>query len=301
MATINSLNETFGKAGSIEFYEGKGGLQMLSIKNQHAAAELSLYGAQLLSFTPAGQKDVLWMSEKSLFAEGKAIRGGIPLCFPWFGPHLTDKEKPQHGFGRLQNWTVKEVKETSEGNTIISLSLTASEASLELWPHQFSAVAEFAIGKTLEVKLSVLNTGDASFEYSNALHTYFNVGDIGNISVEGLHNATYYDAFGSDLLKQDEKLLSFTKETNRRYVNTTSNCIIHDKTYNRKILVEKTGSKVTVVWNPGEATTKTIADMDPDGYKTFVCVEPTNAYPGIDMIQLAPGENHTLSTIISIT
>ncbi len=300
MTTIESLNEVYGINGSVTFYEGKGRLQTVAVKNKHAAAELSLYGAQLLSFIPAGKKDILWMSEKSLFEEGKAIRGGIPLCFPWFGPHLADKEKPQHGFGRLQSWTVEKVKETADGGTIVCLSLTASAASLQMWAYQFKATAEFHFGKRLEVKLVVSNTGNSSFEYSDALHTYFNISDIKNISVEGLQDAVYYDAFGTDLLQQEEALLHFTKETNRRYVNTISNCIIHDKKFGRKISVGKTGSKVTVVWNPGEATTKTIADMAPDGYKTFVCVEPANAYPGIDIIHLEPGQNHTLSTIIEI-
>ena len=300
MITVETVNEKYGIAGKVKFYKGKGGLTAVAVNTGGASAEISLYGAHALSFIPAGQKDILWMSEKSLFEEGKAIRGGIPLCFPWFGPHPADKTKPQHGFARLQYWDVMSVKEINEETIAIELGLQQSEASLQLWPYHFSATAKFIIGKSLELKLTVANTGNEPFEYSDALHTYFNISNIDSIAVEGLQNATYYDAFGTELKTQQSQLLYFNSETNRRYVNTAANCIIHDKEYNRKTSVEKTGSKVTVVWNPAEATTKTIGDIVPDGYKTFVCVEPTNAYPGINMITLAPGQSHTLSTTIKL-
>lgn len=299
MITIEKLTENFAITGKVIFHEGKGGFTSIIVSTQNTVAEISLYGAQLLSFKPGEQQDIIWMSEKSLFEPGKAIRGGIPLCFPWFGPHATDKTKPQHGFARLQYWELATVKEAGE-NIVIELSLQQSEESLQLWPYHFNAIAKFIIGKSLQVALIVTNTGNETFEYSNALHTYFNISDIDVINVEGLQDATFYEAFGTQLKTQHPSLLYFNAETNRRYVNPTANCIIHDKGYNRKISVEKTGSKVTVVWNPAEAVTKTIADMLPDGYKTFVCVEPANAYPGIDMITLEPGETHTLSTTIQL-
>jgi glucose-6-phosphate 1-epimerase len=300
MITIERLNEKFGIAGKVKFYKGKGDLITIDINTTVATADICLYGAQALSFITAGNSDLLWMSERSLFEEGKAIRGGIPLCFPWFGPHSSGKTKPQHGFARLQYWNVESVKENADKSIAIELSLNQSEASLQLWPHHFTAKATFIIGKSLQLQLSVTNTGNETFEYSDALHSYFIISNIDTIAVEGLQDATYYEAFGTELKTQQNQLLYFNNETNRRYVNTTSNCIIHDKGLNRKISVEKTGSRVTVVWNPAEATTKTIADITPDGYKTFVCVEPANAYAGIDMISLAPGKSHTLSTTIKI-
>lgn len=299
MATIEQLNERFGLEGKVNFFSDKGELVFVEINTPNAKAQISLYGAQLVSFVPVGQQDIIWMSERSLFEEGKAIRGGIPLCFPWFGPHATDKTKPQHGFARLQYWEVKTVEETADEEIMIELILQQSESSLALWPYAFNAIAQFIIGKNLAVKLTVSNTGNESFEYSDALHTYFNISNIDTIAIEGLQDAAYYDAFGTNLKTQHPALLYFNTETNRRYVNTTADCIIHDEGRNRKITVAKTGSKVTVVWNPGEETTKTISDMLPEGYKTFVCVEPANAYPGIDMITLAPGQSHSLGTFIT--
>ena len=183
---------------------------------------------------------------------------------------------------------------------MISLILKETAASLQLWPFAFTATIDFIVGKTLEVKLTVINSGNQVFEYSDALHTYFNISDIAGISIEGLHEATYYDGFDMELKVQDAGSLHFETETNRRYVNHLADCTINDSGYSRKIHLNKTGSKITVIWNPGEAVTKTIGDIAPDGYKTFICVEPANAYPGIDMIQLAPGESHILATVISI-
>lgn len=300
MIMIETLNEQYGITGKVKFYGGKGGLTTIAVSTANAVADICLHGAQLLSFKPAGQEDIIWLSERSAFQEGKAIRGGIPLCFPWFGPHATDKTKPQHGFARLKYWDVVSVKETTGETMFIELGLKESAASLQLWPYSFSAIAQFTIGKSLELKLTVTNTGKETFEYSDALHTYFNISNIDVVTVEGLQDAAYYDAFGTALKTQQAQLLYFNDETNRRYVNTTANCIIHDKEYDRKISVAKTGSKVTVVWNPAEATTKTMGDMEPGGYKNFVCVEPANAYAGIDMITLAPGQTHTLSTEIKL-
>jgi glucose-6-phosphate 1-epimerase len=298
MIAIEKLNSQFEIASRLIFKEGKGNLPTIHINNRHASAVICLYGAQLLSYIPKNQQDILWMSEHSLFETGKAIRGGVPVCFPWFGPHATDKTKPQHGFARLQEWNVISTEETADDSVTVILSLHESPFSLELWPYSFKAIAKFIIGHTLEIKLTVTNTGKEKFEYSDALHTYFNISDITAVNIEGLQNNSYYEGFSMDLKKQETQLLTFDAETNRRYIDHTGDCIIHDPGYNRKMRSAKTGSKVSVLWNPGEATAKTMTDIHPGGYKTYVCAEPANAYAGIDMILLAPGESHTLSASI---
>jgi glucose-6-phosphate 1-epimerase len=297
--TIETLNEQCGISGKVHFHSIRN-LTIMSVTSPHASAQISLYGAQLLEYTPHAQPGVVWMSDRSFFEPGKAIRGGIPLCFPWFGPHPLDAAKPQHGFARLEEWQLVSVEETRDEAMKVTMQLTETGASLQWWPFSFKAIACFVIGKTLELQLTVTNTGNSSFEYSDALHTYFNISNIQDIAIEGLQGATYYEGFGTSLHTQQDPLLYFNSETNRRYVNSTANCTIHDKGFNRKIRVHKTGSKVTVVWNPAAATTKTMHDMPPDAFETFVCVEPANAYPGVDMITLQPGESHTLSTLITI-
>lgn len=295
---LTELNKIFGIEGKVAFVQGKGGLTMIEVNTAHSNAIISTYGAHALSFKSKGAKELFWMSDASLFEQGKAIRGGIPVCFPWFGPHLTDKTKPQHGFARLNEWNVEEVTETAADSISITLSLTESESTLALWPHAFKATAKFIIGETFELYLKVINTGDQPFEYSDALHTYFNISNITAITIDGLQNESYYEGLGTELKKQTDEQLIFTGETNRRYVTHTGDALINDPGYQRKISVKKKGSGVSVIWNPAEATAKTMADIHTGGYKNFVCVEPANAYPGIDMVTLAPGAAHTIYTKI---
>ena len=298
--TIEKLNELFGNTDTIQFYNGKGNLKSLTVKNKNAQATISLYGGQILSFIPNQQADLLWMSAASIFEKGKAIRGGIPICFPWFGPHLTDTTKPQHGFARLQEWEVATINLIDDGTTLVTLILKESTASLQLWPYKFIATLSFTIGKSLDVTLTIKNSDENKFEYSDALHTYFNISNIDLIEVGGLQDAGFYEGFDLNLKTQNSKNIKFTGETNRRYIHTKSNCFIQDDGFNRKIKVSKSGSRVTIVWNPGAIISKSISDMDPSGYKNFICIEPANAYPGIDMIVLEPGESYSLSTCIEI-
>jgi glucose-6-phosphate 1-epimerase len=294
--TITALNEQFGHLKQIEFSTTKGNLPIVTLTNQRATAVVSLYGAQVLSYISAGEADVLWMSDKSLFQEGKAIRGGIPICFPWFGPNPEDSKKPQHGFARLSTWAVKTTNVTPQGYRSITLELKDSAATKTLWPFSFTAQIIVTIDTNLVLTLRCINTGDKKFEYSDALHSYFNVSDIANITIDGLVNATYFPAGIDTGIQQKEKLVAIEKEENRRYLDHTATCIIADKGFRRKISVGKAGSKTTVVWNPGAETTKTMSDMSPDGYKTFICVEAANAFNNI--IKLGPGESFNLSTII---
>jgi glucose-6-phosphate 1-epimerase len=295
---LTALNQKFGIGEQILFSTGEGGLPVAIITNKYATAIISLYGAQVLSYIPAGEKELLWMSTKSLFKEGKAIRGGIPLCFPWFGKHLTDPSLPQHGFARLSTWEVAETATMGNGASQISLQLHQSADTKALWPYAFSAIITVTVGETLELKLKVLNTDEEDFTYSDALHTYLNISNINNIHIEGLYKTPYYDGFGDTPIVQQDELLAITKEENRRYVEHTSNCIVTDSGYGRKIRVSKTGSKVTVVWNPWIETTKTMSDMAPDGYQTFICVEAANSYD--DVVTLKPFEEFTITTTIAL-
>jgi glucose-6-phosphate 1-epimerase len=295
---LTELNKKYGIPGTLSFSSGEGGLPIATIRNNYASAVVSLYGAQVLSYKPHGQEDLLWMSSKSVFKEGKAIRGGIPLCFPWFGKHATDPLLPQHGFARLSEWEVAETVVLANGAIEIRLQLHQSSATKALWPFDFSATVVVIVGTKLELKLKIINTDDRDFTYSDALHTYLQVSDISNISIEGLYQTPYYDGFGDIPTKQQEALLNIPKEENRRYVEHIADCIVQDKDYNRKIRVSKTGSKVTVVWNPWIETTKTMGDMTPDGYKTFICVEAANSYD--DVITLGPNQDFTISTTIGL-
>ena len=297
---IEAVNQQYGIKEVANFSQEENGLIFLTINNSFASAHIALYGAQILSYKPLEQPDVLWVSDHSHFKVGKAIRGGIPVCFPWFGPHQTDKTKPQHGFARTSNWQVQAVKQLTDGATDIQLILEQSVDTLKLWPFSFRAMINFIVSDTLQVTLRVTNTGTTSFQYSDALHTYFNISDIAAVKLDGFDNSPYYEAFGDQLFQQANTSLHSDIENNRRYIQHSGEAIITDPGYNRKIRIGKTGSKVTVVWNPGPITSKNFNDMRPDGYKNFICIEPANAYAGIDMVNLASGEDFSISTTIKI-
>ncbi|TLX78116.1 D-hexose-6-phosphate mutarotase [Labilibacter sediminis] len=297
MKTLIELTNRFAMEGQVSFYK-KQELDIIQITNKHAQMDLSLYGAQVLSFIPNNEEDLLWMSSLSEFKQGKAIRGGIPLCFPWFGPHDSDDSLPQHGFARLSVWNLEEVKQLEDDRTSVTLTIQSSPDTKKYWPHEFYAELTVIVGKELEVNLTVNNTDSDSFKYTSALHTYLAVGDINNAKIEGLKNTEYYWGFEDTIQKQDDELLSITKEENRRYINTSNTCFIQNSLNNKTTAIDKKGSNVTVVWNPWQETCLQMKDVENEAYKSFVCVEAANYY--YDYIVLKPGESHTTSTKIRL-
>jgi glucose-6-phosphate 1-epimerase len=298
MMTVDELDEKFGIEGELGFTETEGELIAISIFNKYVDAEICLYGAHVTRYMPHGTFDALWVSPASLFEVGKPIRGGIPVCFPWFGPHPSDSTLPIHGFIRLMYWEVMETASLESGETLVKLKLCSNNETKKYWPYDFNAIVTLVAGKKLDVTLSIINTGTQSFEYSAAFHSYFNISGIENIAITGLEGVSYYSGASSELFKQETQLLTIDKEENRRYIDTTSDCLIVDPLFNQAIRIAKRGSMVTVVWNPGEETTAKIGDIPNDGFHEFVCVETVNACN--NTITLNPGEEHSTSTIISI-
>lgn len=298
MLDIDELDEKFSIEGEIGFAELENDLIFITVSNKHADADICLYGAHVTSFRPHNSMEILWMSPDSSFEVGKAIRGGIPVCFPWFGPHKTDPEKPQHGFGRLMYWDVLEAKTIPSGETMIRMQLSSSEETKAYWPHDFRAEMVITVGQTLTVTLKVTNTSANAFEYSCALHTYYYLSALENLTIEGLKGTTYYNQLNGGYDIQEEEILQIQEPTTRHYLNTEKQVIVADSIFRRRIRVEKSGSKVTTVWNPGEETCAKIGDLPNDAWETFVCVEATNAfeYP----VQLAPGESFETSAIIGL-
>jgi glucose-6-phosphate 1-epimerase len=298
MMNTDELDDKFGIEAELCFIETDGDLIAISIYNKFADAEICLYGGHVTRYMPHGSFDSIWMSQASLFEEGKPIRGGIPVCFPWFGPHPTDPSLPLHGFARLMYWDVLETKSIETGETFVKLQLCSDDETKKYWPYDFRAILSIMVGRTLDVSLSIENTGDKNFEYSAALHTYIAVSGIENIRISGLSGNSYYNGLGSELLVQEEELLAIEKEENRRYINFSGDCLVIDPVFNQVLRIAKKGSNVTVVWNPGEETSANIEDMTSDGFQEFVCVEAVNAYN--DCISLAPGEIHSTETTIGL-
>jgi glucose-6-phosphate 1-epimerase len=295
---IVSLDKKYGIKQDLEFTAGNGGLPTALISNEFARASVSIYGAHVLSYRPKGRGELLWLSGLSAFEEGKAIRGGIPVCFPWFGPHSSDAQKPQHGFARLRFWEVGGTKTLPGGETQLHLLLHDDPKTKALWNFSFMAEMIITVGTFLNVEFRCTNTGTERFTYTDALHSYFSISDLAQVNVNGLAGCRYYDGFGRVPLVQKEEKLVIDKEENRRYIETIAECILEDGGFSRKIRIRKTGSRVTVVWNPGEESARKISDMPDDGYRTMLCIEAANAYD--DTIVLQPKETGILSTNISI-
>ncbi|MEH4662270.1 D-hexose-6-phosphate mutarotase [Phytobacter diazotrophicus] len=242
-------------------------LDVIVIDHPQVKASFALQGAHLLSWKPQGEDEALWLSGNTPFKNGVALRGGVPICWPWFGP-AAQQGLPAHGFARNLAWTLKAHNEDDKG-VVLTFELHSSEASRQYWPHDFTLFARYKLGKTCEIELEA--HGD--FETTSALHTYFNVGDIHAVKVSGLG-----DRFIDKVKNAQEDALTdgvqtFPDRTDRVYLNPEACSVIHDSALNRTIEVIHHHHTNVVAWNPGPALSASMTDMPDDGYKTFVCVE----------------------------
>lgn len=291
---ITSLNTQFGIKGHLEFTEDASGLFVAKIDNDQGSASLCLQGAHLMSWQPGSQKTpVVWLSRDAKLAAGKSIRGGAPVCWPWFGAHPTESAFPGHGYARTVPWRVIESGAEPDGATRLSLRLVASEKTREQWPHECNVDLTVIAGETLRMELTTENTGSSDFVIGEALHTYFQIGDIGAVSVSGLEGCGYWDKVGGSSLKRQDGEIRFSGETDRVYINTAAECVIHDERLKRRIHIAKSGSLSTVVWTPWFDKANKMGDLgQPDGWREMLCVESANALD--NQVKVAAGTRHTL-------
>lgn len=277
--------------------KGEGGLERARVTGSRADAEVYLQGAHVTHWQPRGGTPVLFVASRAVYAPGKAIRGGVPLIFPWFGPHATDKSKPMHGFARSRPWRVTATDTAPDGTVTLELGLDDDTATRALWPHPFRARYRVTVGDTLAMALEVTNTGTAPFTFEAALHTYFAVGDIRRAGVRGLENTTFIDKVdGFTRKRHGAEPLTLTGETDRVFLGTRTACVVDDPALRRRLRVDKTGSASTVVWNPWAAKCAEMADMGPDDWRSMICVETANAAD--DAVTAAPGTKHAMTATI---
>jgi len=292
MAELSVLNEHFGIQNQLTFSEGAGGLAVVEIANSLAVATVALQGAHLLSWIPRGEQHVIWLSRDASFKVGQSVRGGVPVCWPWFGPHATHPTYPAHGFVRTIPWQVCETKTLEDGATFVAFRVSRTDATDVFWPQVSELELGITVGTTLEFDLMTRNTGSQSFTIGDALHTYFAVSDVRNIAIQGLDGCPYIDKLDGDKRKQQSGAVMFNAETDRVYLDTTADCLINDVGMQRRIRIGKRGSRSTVVWNPWIDKAERMGDMGKDGYLNMVCVESTNAAD--DVVTIAPGDEHHL-------
>jgi D-hexose-6-phosphate mutarotase len=281
-------------AGRVTVTEGSGGLPKIMVTAKSSTAEIYLLGAHVTGFQKNGEPPLLFISSKSWFAPGKPIRGGVPVCFPWFGAR--DGE-PGHGFARITDWEL--VKTSADADGAVKLQFGLPEIPGR--PAWKNLRAEFVVtvSDKLAMEFIATNNSPAVMEIENCLHTYFHVGDINQVSITGLKSAPYLDnaAGGNGARKvENDSALRITKETNRVYPDHTGTVEIRDEQSRRTIRVEKFNSNSTVVWNPW-TTQKLPDDFDPAEHKQMVCVESGNVKQ--NKISLAPGKTSVLKVILS--
>ncbi len=298
MMTIDQLNKGYGVGDQLRFITGNGGLPFIEIRNQSATALISLHGGQILSYKPRDTgSDMLFLSSKSIYEDGKAIRGGIPVCWPWFGSDPKGLQRPNHGFVRNHLWRMLSA-EMAESETKISLQFIESQKKERTWKKPFLLTLEFIIGQTLTLKLNTQNTGDKPFSITQAFHTYFHVGNVDQVQVLGLEGCTYYDKLDQGKEKTQSGNVTIAEEVDRIYEDVGNHLMLLDKALHRRIEIKSQNCKTGVVWNPWQKTSKKMADLGNQDYTHFVCVETGNI--AFDLITIPPGEEHSLYSSFTI-
>jgi glucose-6-phosphate 1-epimerase len=295
---VAELQERFAVPGVLGFEQTAPGLVVARITGPAAEATVYLQGAHLTHWKPVGQAPVLFLSARSEFAPGKPIRGGVPVIFPWFGPRHDGNAGPQHGFARTEVWDLAFAAVAGD-DLHLTFTLAPSEASRKLGFGDLRLAYRMVIGRRLTLELTVANDSATAVQFEEALHTYFAVAEVRSATVEGLAGTEYIDKRDRMRRKlQPEGAMTLTETTDRVYLKTTAACAIGDVAGGRRIVVEKSGSRSTVVWNPWAELAATMADMEPDGWRTMLCVETANV--GEDAVTLEPGATHTMRAEISL-
>lgn len=293
---IDTLNKRFGTPGRIAFRTGETGHPILALVNQYGACEISLYGGHVLGYRPMGHTPVLFISKKSLFEPGKPIRGGIPICWPWFGP-AADKALPIHGFARIMPWDLLATEYTSD-KTEVRLAHSDSEATRRYWPYAFELTLRVWLDQRLNLALTTVNRDARPFTLTQAFHPYLQVRQIMDVSVRGLDQAPYRDRL-THQTGTHEGLLNIRAETDRIFTPAAPECVLHDAGIGRALAMAYTGTSRMVVWNPWIDKARAMSDFGDDEYTRMLCLEPANTDG--DAVTLAPGAKHTLSLALQAT
>ena len=281
------------------FVEIEHGFTYIEINNSKAHATISTYSGQVLSYRPKSQQhDLLFVSDKAYYEDGKAIKGGIPVCWPWFGPDPDDQGRPAHGFVRNRQWGVTASESLADGSTRVVLSLVDTDETRGIWPHPFRLDIEISIGDSLTVALVTHNTGNENVTISQALHSYFQVGDISKVKVLGLDGTDYLDKVDDAARKTQVGPVTIDGEVDRIYTGVTGEQVIDDESLGRKIHITSRGCSTAVVWNPWSKIAASMGDLGDDDYRKMICVETANAGP--ETVEIAASSEYRLEAEYTI-
>jgi glucose-6-phosphate 1-epimerase len=294
---LATLNDRFALPSFARIVPGNGGLPKVQITTPEASAEIYLHGAQLTSWIPAGATDVIFLSAHSKWTDGTAIRGGVPICFPWFRGKADDQKAPSHGFVRIKSWELESIAREGD-SAIVTLSTESDDGTRSWWPHDFRLRHRITVGAQLKMELVMTNTGATTSTFEEALHTYHRVGDARAIRIGGLDEVTYLDNTDANHEKTQHGDVAFIKQTDNAYLNTTHDLEIVDPELKRSIVIEKENSLTTVVWNPWQEGAAAMSDLGKDEWQVMACAEASNIRDFA--VTLKPGERHTMAATIRV-
>lgn len=303
---ISKLNEHLGRADAVRFEIDEHDLTRAVLRHAGSEAHVYLHGAHVSHYQPAGHQPVLMLSERSDYGAGSALRGGVPVCFPWFskrdetlhGPWQRTEPPTGHGIVRTRAWKVK-ATDADDQHAMVSFVFRWSPRVYELWPHRFEALFVVRLDDGLSMSLTVKNIDDKPLTYEQALHTYYAVGDIERTTLTGLANATYHDKVRDHAtFTQADEPLRFTGPIDSVYQDTRGPCVIHDGALKREIHISPSHASSTIVWNPWTEGAKKMADLADDDWQRMLCVETANV--ARHAITLAPDESHTMKSHIHV-
>jgi glucose-6-phosphate 1-epimerase len=295
---IIALKENLTIPRGVQIVEGNGGLPKIQIGTASAQAEIYLHGAQVTAWKPASADEVLFVSEKSHWEDGRAIRGGIPVCFPWFRAKAGDPHAPAHGFVRTKDWHLESITEIPGESVCVYLSTESDDATRRWWPFDFRLEYRITVGARLKLELRMMNTGQSALQFEEALHTYFRVGDVEQVGVRGLDGAAYLDNRNGNRRKTQTGELRLSSQTDDAFVGTLGPVEIVDEVLRRTLKTEKLNSNSTIAWNPWRDGTASMPDLGADEWRRMLCVEGGNILDSAVMLE--PQEVHTLTVEISI-
>lgn len=262
----------------------KNGLKYLDIKTPQCKAKIFLHGAQITSFIPNDRPDLLWVSEENTYQPGTSIRGGIPICWPWFGPHQ-DSKKPQHGYARNQLWELNSISYDAD-TLCITMYLPNTKKLLN---QDLNLEIIFKLSTELQIELINRNNSDETIQVTQALHSYFPVSDIKKVKINGLKGAEYFE-FGKGPTSDHEDFVQINNETDRSYQKVNEQQTILDES--REIIISRINSKSVVLWNPWIEKSKSLSNFSSIDYKKMICLEAANILD--DKIILEPNQTHKL-------
>ena len=296
MSVIAELGRRLGIPGVARICEGNGGLPKIQITGSQAEGEIYLHGAQVTSWKPTGNNEVLFLSTKSRWQEGQAIRGGIPICFPWFRAKADDPKAPAHGFARTRSWKLESIVQEERG-VLVSMSLGSDEQTRRWWPAEFRLLYRVVFGPELILEFACTNTGKTNLQFEEALHTYNRVADVANVRLQGLDRVQYLDNTDSNTEHVQHGDVKIASATDNAFVGTQNDVDLIDPELHRRIRLKKANSVTTVVWNPWREGAARLADLGDGEWTQFLCVEASNILTA--SVSLAPGEEHKMMASLS--